>query len=54
MATLREDVASVLVTASDLISLVTGLALATEHHPNPATEANRLLAVTIRGISPSK
>ncbi|MFC8449033.1 TetR/AcrR family transcriptional regulator [Kitasatospora sp. NPDC057223] len=40
------------VTTADLISLVTGLALATEHHPDPAAEANRLLALTVRGISP--
>jgi AcrR family transcriptional regulator len=41
-----------LVTTADLISLVTGLALATEHHPDPAAEAHRLLALTVRGISP--
>ncbi|MFE4256117.1 TetR/AcrR family transcriptional regulator [Streptomyces sp. NPDC056910] len=40
------------VTTADLISLVTGLALATEHHPDPAAEAHRLLALTVRGISP--
>ncbi|GCD93205.1 TetR/AcrR family transcriptional regulator [Embleya hyalina] len=40
------------VTTADLITLVTGLALATEHHPNPAAEANRLLTLTVRGISP--
>jgi AcrR family transcriptional regulator len=40
------------VTTADLISLVTGLALATEHHPHPAAEAHRLLALTVRGISP--
>lgn len=40
------------VTTADLVSLVTGLALATEHHPDPAAEANRLLALTVRGISP--
>ncbi|MFD5143000.1 hypothetical protein [Streptomyces sp. NPDC058401] len=38
--------------AADLIALITGLALATEHRPNPAAEANRLLALTLRGISP--
>ncbi|MFE2721541.1 TetR/AcrR family transcriptional regulator [Kitasatospora sp. NPDC059327] len=40
------------VTTADLISLVTGLTLATEHHPDPAAEAHRLLALTVRGISP--
>ncbi|MFD6274910.1 TetR/AcrR family transcriptional regulator [Streptomyces sp. NPDC060209] len=42
------------VTTADLISLVTGVALATEHHPEPAAEANRLLALTVRGISPQR
>ncbi|MER5880074.1 TetR/AcrR family transcriptional regulator [Streptomyces sp. NPDC060235] len=40
------------VTTADLISLVTGIALATERHPDPAAEANRLLALTVRGVSP--
>ncbi|WP_406143389.1 TetR/AcrR family transcriptional regulator [Streptomyces sp. NBC_01012] len=40
------------VTITDLITLVTGIALATEHHPDPAAEADRLLALTVRGICP--
>ncbi|WP_406138840.1 TetR/AcrR family transcriptional regulator [Streptomyces sp. NBC_01089] len=40
------------VTIGDLIALVTGIALATEHHPDPGAEADRLLALTVRGISP--
>ncbi|MFE9811959.1 TetR/AcrR family transcriptional regulator [Streptomyces sp. NPDC005548] len=40
------------VTTADLISLVTGIALATERHPDPAAEASRLLALTVRGVSP--
>lgn len=40
------------VTTADLIALVTGIALATERHPDPAAEANRLLALTVRGVSP--
>ncbi|MFE4360319.1 MULTISPECIES: TetR/AcrR family transcriptional regulator [unclassified Kitasatospora] len=40
------------VTTADLVALVTGLALATEHHPTPAAEAHRLLALAVRGISP--
>ncbi|WP_393058689.1 TetR/AcrR family transcriptional regulator [Streptomyces sp. LN549] len=40
------------VTAADLVTLVTGIALATEHHPDPAAEANRLLDLTLRGVSP--
>ncbi|MCP2342193.1 TetR/AcrR family transcriptional regulator [Actinomadura rupiterrae] len=40
------------VTTTDLISLVTGIALATEHHPTPDAEAHRLLALAVHGISP--
>ena len=40
------------ITLGDLITLVTGLALATEHHQNPNAEARRLLTLTLEGISP--
>ncbi|MEO3859623.1 TetR/AcrR family transcriptional regulator [Acrocarpospora sp. B8E8] len=40
------------VTIADLLALITGIALATENHPDPAAEANRLLGLTIAGISP--
>ncbi|GAA1011842.1 TetR family transcriptional regulator [Acrocarpospora pleiomorpha] len=40
------------VTITDLLTLITGIALATEHHPNPAAEANRLLSLTVTGVSP--
>ncbi len=40
------------VTIGDLLGLLTGIALATEHHPDPAAEAKRLLALTIAGVSP--
>ncbi|MEV7424953.1 helix-turn-helix domain-containing protein [Streptomyces sp. NPDC091212] len=40
------------VTATDLVTLVTGIALATEHHRTPAAEADRLLSLTMAGISP--
>ncbi|MFG1891506.1 TetR/AcrR family transcriptional regulator [Micromonospora sp. NPDC049051] len=40
------------VTVTDLLTLVTGIALATEHHPDPAAEAARLLALTVAGVSP--
>jgi AcrR family transcriptional regulator len=39
-------------TITDLLALCTGIALATEGHANPAAEAERLLALTIAGISP--
>lgn len=41
------------VTAADLVTLVTGIALATEHHNDPAAEGRRLLDLTVRGLSPS-
>ncbi|GAB2600487.1 TetR family transcriptional regulator [Paractinoplanes abujensis] len=40
------------VTITDLLNLVTGIALATENHPDAATEADRLLRLTIEGVSP--
>ncbi|BCB89773.1 TetR/AcrR family transcriptional regulator [Phytohabitans suffuscus] len=39
-------------TITDLLTLVTGIALATEHHPDPAAEAKRLLGVVVAGVSP--
>ncbi|MEU8821258.1 helix-turn-helix domain-containing protein [Actinoplanes sp. NPDC048796] len=41
------------VTITDLLNLVTGIALATEHHPDPAAEATRLLHLTVTGVSPA-
>ncbi|MCG5469475.1 TetR/AcrR family transcriptional regulator [Micromonospora sp. LAH09] len=41
------------VTISDLLALITGIALATEHNPDPAADAGRLLAVAVAGISPT-
>lgn len=41
------------VTVADLLALVTGIALATENHPDPAAEAGRLLGLAFSGISPS-
>ncbi|MEV0166230.1 TetR/AcrR family transcriptional regulator [Nonomuraea fuscirosea] len=40
------------VTVADLVALVTGIALATERHPDPVAEAHRLLALAVQGISP--
>ncbi|ATE58168.1 TetR/AcrR family transcriptional regulator [Actinosynnema pretiosum] len=39
-------------TSADLLDLVTGIALATEHHPDPAASAARLLDLAVAGISP--
>ncbi|MFI5585559.1 TetR/AcrR family transcriptional regulator [Amycolatopsis sp. NPDC051758] len=40
------------VTPEDLIAVVTGIVLATEHGHDPAREAQRLLALAVKGISP--
>lgn len=42
------------VTVEDLIAVVTGIVLATEHHRDPPGEARRLLALAVRGISPAR
>lgn len=42
------------VTVTDLVTLVTGIALATEHHPDSAAEAQRLLGLAVEGISPRR
>ncbi|WP_371483453.1 TetR/AcrR family transcriptional regulator [Kitasatospora sp. NBC_00315] len=42
------------VTVADLVALVTGIVLATEHHPDPAAEAHRLLDLTVAGVSPRR
>ena len=38
------------VTSADLLTLITGIVLATEHHQDPAAEMDRLLTLTVRGI----
>ncbi|MEU7576666.1 helix-turn-helix domain-containing protein [Streptomyces sp. NPDC041068] len=40
------------VTVTDLITLIVGIALATEHHPDPAARADRLFRLTVAGLSP--
>jgi AcrR family transcriptional regulator len=41
------------VTSADLLAVVTGLVLATEHQRDPSAEAVRLLGLAVRGLSPS-
>ncbi|BBA96815.1 putative TetR family transcriptional regulator [Actinacidiphila reveromycinica] len=41
------------VTAHDLVTLAVGIALATEHHRDPAAQAARLLRLAIGGLSPA-
>ncbi|MGY0059648.1 TetR/AcrR family transcriptional regulator [Streptomyces sp. LZ34] len=39
-------------TAADLLTVVIGIALATEHHPNGAAEVDRLLTLVTEGLGP--
>ncbi|MEV0219088.1 helix-turn-helix domain-containing protein [Streptomyces sp. NPDC050704] len=49
----RQDGAVVAgVTVTDLITLVVGIALATEHYPDPAARAERLFRLAVAGLSP--
>jgi AcrR family transcriptional regulator len=50
----RDGAVAAGVTIGDLLALITGIALATEQHPDPAAEAARLLALTVAGISPDQ
>ena len=42
------------VTVADLITLIVGIVLATEHHPDPAAEADRLFRLAVAGLSPRR
>ncbi|OXM50439.1 TetR/AcrR family transcriptional regulator [Amycolatopsis alba] len=39
-------------TVADLITLIVGIVLATEHYPDPAAQADRLFRLTVAGMSP--
>lgn len=41
------------ITVTDLITLAVGIALATEHHPDPAPRADRLFRLAVTGLSPA-
>ncbi|OLT10082.1 TetR family transcriptional regulator [Actinomadura sp. CNU-125] len=40
------------VTVADLITLIVGIVLATERHPDPAARADRLFRLAVAGLSP--
>ncbi|QFG20744.1 TetR/AcrR family transcriptional regulator [Actinomadura sp. WMMB 499] len=40
------------VTVTDLITLIVGIVLATENHPDPAARADRLFRLAVAGLSP--
>ncbi|GAB3482717.1 TetR/AcrR family transcriptional regulator [Nocardiopsis coralliicola] len=42
------------VTVTDLTTLAVGLALATEHHPDPAPQAARLFHLSMEGLVPGR
>ncbi|MFJ9127090.1 TetR/AcrR family transcriptional regulator [Streptomyces sp. NPDC102340] len=50
----REGAVAPGTTVEDLITLAVGLALATEHHPEPTARADTLLALAVAGISPER
>ncbi len=41
------------VTIADLITLIVGIVLATEHHPDPSAAAHRLFRLAVAGLSPA-
>ncbi|CAD5951200.1 TetR/AcrR family transcriptional regulator [Streptomyces cyaneofuscatus] len=51
---LRDEAVRPGVTFHDLITLAVGIALATEHHAEPAVQADRLFTLTVEGLSPSR
>jgi len=51
---LRDEAVRPGVTFHDLITLAAGIALATEHHSEPAVQADRLFTLTVEGLSPSR
>jgi AcrR family transcriptional regulator len=48
----RDGAVATGVTVADLITLVVGIVLATEHYPDPASQADRLFRLTVTGLSP--
>ena len=48
----RDGAVATDVTVADLIALVVGIALATEHQPDPAAGADRLFRLAVAGLSP--
>jgi AcrR family transcriptional regulator len=48
----QDDAVSDEITVEDLITFSVGIALATEHYPDPPAQADRLLHLAIAGLSP--
>jgi AcrR family transcriptional regulator len=49
---MRDGAVATGVTIADLITLIVGIILATEHHPDPAAAADRLFRLAVAGLSP--
>ncbi|MDA2809036.1 helix-turn-helix domain containing protein [Nocardiopsis sp. RSe5-2] len=49
----REGAVAADTTVTDLITLIVGITLATENHPDPAGAADRLFRMSVVGLSPS-
>ncbi|TXS04708.1 TetR/AcrR family transcriptional regulator [Streptomyces sp. col6] len=50
----RDNAVASHVTFHDLLTLAVGIALATEHHTDPHTQADRLFRLTVDGLSPER
>lgn len=48
----RDGAVAAGVTAVELVTLIVGIAMVTEHHQDPAASAGRLFALAVAGISP--
>ncbi|MEV4758444.1 helix-turn-helix domain-containing protein [Micromonospora sp. NPDC049559] len=50
----RDGAVATSVTVADLITLIVGIVLATEHHPDHAVRADRLFRLAVAGLSPRR
>lgn len=50
----RDEAVAPHVTFHDLLTLAVGIALATEHHKDPGTQADRLFRLAVDGLSPEQ
>ncbi|MFQ6144541.1 TetR/AcrR family transcriptional regulator [Streptomyces seoulensis] len=51
---IRDKAVASHVTFHDLLTLAVGIALATEHHTEPGTQADRLFRLAVEGLSPQQ
>ncbi|MFD4578111.1 TetR/AcrR family transcriptional regulator [Streptomyces sp. NPDC058417] len=49
---IRDKAVAPYITVHDLLTLAVGIALATQHHKDPGTQADRLFRLTVEGLSP--